>query len=101
MSKFNQSTKGANKTVNKSGHEAYKMQDHEKLTSMVLTTMFGEPKYYGDNSNDLVRLAEKMAVEDPKYLSNLAIYTRRVFNLRSVSHALTAVIARHAREYTR
>lgn len=101
MSKFNQSTKGANKTVNKSGHEAYKMQDHEKLTSMVLTTMFGEPKYYGDNSNELVRLAEKMAVEDPKYLSNLAIYARRVFNLRSVSHALTAVIARHAREYTR
>lgn len=96
MSKFNQSTKGSNITSNKSGHVSYTMTDKEKLVTMVLTTMFGEAKYYGDNSNELVKLSENT---DMEFLSKLAIYSRRKMNMRSVSHALTSVIAKHGKLY--
>lgn len=90
MSKFNKSSNGKNKTTNKSGHVAYKMQDKEKLVSQVLTTFFGEPKYYGDNSKELIHLASTV---DPEFVFQLAIYARVEFNLRSVSHVLTAILA--------
>lgn len=84
------------KTENKSGHVAYKMDDKEKLVSMVLTTMFGEQKYYGDNTSELVQLAEK---SDKEFLCKLAVYARKEAHLRSVSHALTAIIARYGSRY--
>ena len=90
MSKFNQTTTGAMKTVNKCGAPAYKMEDCLKLTTMVLTSMFGEEKYYGDNTSELTKLAESINGE---FLAKLAIYTRKVFHLRSVSHALAAIVA--------
>ena len=91
MAKFNE--KNTVKTVNKSGHVAYDMKDKEKLVTMVLTTFFGEPKYYGDNSNDLVKLATTVAQNEPKFVSNLAVYARKVYHLRSVSHVLTCIVA--------
>lgn len=89
MAKFNQAN--TMKTVNKCGHVAYKMGDKEKLVSMALTTMFNENKFYGDNSNELVKLAEK---SDMAFVAKLATYARRVMNLRSVSHVLACVVAR-------
>lgn len=91
MSKFNSTN--TMKTTNKNGHVAYKYNDKELLVSMVLTTFFQEDKYYGDNSSDLVKLAEKMAKTDPEFVSNLARYARKVMHLRSVSHVLTAIVA--------
>lgn len=97
MAKFNQTV--TRKTVNKCGNIAYTMQDDEKLMSMVLTTMFNEKKYYGDNSNELVRLAE---ISDMDFVSRLAVYARKEMNLRSVSHVLACVVARYGRgAYTR
>jgi hypothetical protein len=90
MSKFNSVSTGARKTKNKSGHVAYSMNMRDKLTHMVLTTMFGEPKFYGDTSNELVQLASSV---DPLFLANLAVYARREMNMRSVSHVLTSVLA--------
>lgn len=90
MSKFNTVSTGARKTKNKSGHIAYSMNVRDRLTNMVLTTMFGEPKFYGDTSNELVQLASSV---DPAFLANLAVYARREMNMRSVSHVLTAVLA--------
>lgn len=91
MSKFN--TTNTRKTVNRSGHAAYSMGDKEKLVSMVLTTFFNEKKYYGDNSKELVDLAEYIAQTDPHFVANLAVYARREMHLRSVSHVLTCVVA--------
>jgi len=101
MSKFNTTTKGSNKITNKSGHVAYKMEDKEKLVTAVLTSMFGEAKYYGNNDKYIVSLATKFAKEDPDFLARLTCYARNVGNMRSISHVLTAIIAREAREYTR
>ena len=91
MSKFN--TTNTNKTLNCEGHVAYNLEDKTKLVTMVCTTFFNENKYYGDNSNELVKLASKLCDSDPKFVSNLAIYARKEMNLRSVSHVLSAIIA--------
>ena len=99
MSKFN--FKNTNKAVNRDGFPAYKMQEKEHLVSAVLTTMFGEPKYYGSTDNDIVVLSTVMADEDPEFLCKLACYARNAANMRSVSHVLACVIAHEAHEYTR
>lgn len=99
MAKFN--VPNTIKTTNRSGYVAYGMPEKEHLVTAVLTTMFGEPKYYGSTDNDIVRLASACAKSDPAFLSKLACYARNVGNMRSVSHVLTAVIASEARDYTR
>lgn len=91
MSKFNETQ--TRKTTNKSGHVAYSMNDKDKLVTQVLTSFFNEPKYYGDNSNELVELAEKVAKNEPRFVSNLARYARKEIHLRSISHVLTCVVA--------
>lgn len=91
MSKFNQTN--TIKTTNKSGHVAYSMGDKEKLVTQVLTSFFNEQKYYGDTSNELVKLAEKVATHDPQFVSNLARYVRKEIHLRSIAHVLTCIVA--------
>lgn len=92
MSKFNLSN--TRKTTNRSGHAAYSMLDKDRLVTMVLTTFFNENKYYGDNSNELVQLAEKLASKDPQFVANLAVYARKEMHLRSVSHVLVSIVAK-------
>lgn len=93
MATFNTTTKGRMKTTNKSGHAAYKMDDRTKLVTMALTTMLGEPKFYGDNTDELIRLAESMCEHgDGEFVAKLAVWARTKGNMRSVSHALIAVV---------
>ena len=99
MSKFN--FKNTNKTENREGFPAYKMQDKEQLVTAVLTTMFGEPKFYGSTDNDIFVLATVICGEEPSFVAKLACYARNVANMRSVSHVLACIIAHEAHEYTR
>lgn len=99
MAKFNKTN--TNKIENCSGHVAYKMSTKEQLMTAVLSTMFGEAKYYGSTDDEIVTLATKVCKKDPAFVSNLACYARNEFNMRSVSHVLTAVVAREASVYTR
>ena len=62
MSKFN--FKNTDKTVNRDGFPAYKMQDKEQLVTAVLTTMFGEPKFYGSTDEDIFVLATVICGEE-------------------------------------
>lgn len=91
MSKFN--TTQTRKTVNKSGHVAYSMNDKDKLVTQVLTSFFNEKKFYGDNSNEMIELAKNVANNDPRFVSNLARYARKEMHLRSVSHVLTCIVS--------
>lgn len=96
MAGFNQTAKGKTLTKNKSGHVAYKLDDKTKLLTMALTTMLGEQKYYGDNSNELIQLAERLCKDgEGEFVAKLAVWARTKGNLRSVSHALMAVVAHH------
>lgn len=92
MSKFN--LKEVFKTKNKSGHAAYKMENKEKLATQVLTSLFNEKKFYGDNSKDIVELVKTVIFEDAKFVANLCIYTRNEMYLRSISHVLLGELAK-------
>ena len=50
MAKFNKTN--TIKTENCSGHAAYSMSKKERLMTAVVTTMFGEEKYYGSTDAD-------------------------------------------------
>lgn len=91
MAKFN--TTNTDKTVNKSGHAAYKMKDKEKLVTQVLTSFFNEKKFYGDNSKEMQETIQRVVATDPQFIAKLAVFTRREFNMRSVSHILVAYLA--------
>lgn len=91
MAKFN--TTNTNKTVNKSGHAAYKMKDKEKLVTQVLTSFFNEKKFYGDNSAEMQETIKGVVATDPQFIAKLAVFARREFNMRSVSHILIAYLA--------
>lgn len=95
MSKFNQTN--TMKTTNKSGHVAYAMPDKERLVTQVLTSLYGEEKYYGDTTNELIKTAEAVLEREPKFVANLARYARKEMHLRSVSHALTALVAHNVK----
>ena len=96
MAKFN-SPRPTIKTVNHEGHAAYQMQAKEKLITQVLTSFFNEEKFYGDNSGDILETLQEVIRVDPEFVSNLAVFARREFNMRSISHVLTAYLA-HAPE---
>lgn len=101
MAKFNETK--TNKTVNKSGHIAYKMKDKEKLVTQVLTSFFNESKFYGDNSAEMQDTIKSVIKTDPQFVANLAVFARREFNMRSVAHVLTAYLAheKEGKPYTR
>ena len=91
MSKFNQTA--TIKTTNREGHVAYSMQPKSKLITQVLTSFFNESKFYGDNSDEMKQLIPSVIKTDPQFVSNLAAFARREFNMRSVSHVLTCFLA--------
>lgn len=96
MATLNATVNGSMRTTNRSGHAAYKIDDRTKLMTMALTSMLGEPKFYGDNTNDLIKLAESMCKSgDGEFVAKMAVWARTKGNLRSVSHALMAVAAHH------
>lgn len=91
MSKFNSSQSA--RTTNRSGHVAYKMPDKQKLVTQVLTSFFNEEKFYGDNSTEMQETIKAVIAKDPQFVANLAVFARREFNMRSVSHVLVAYLA--------
>lgn len=101
MAKFNSTM--TDKTVNKSGHAAYKMRDKEKLVTQVLTSFFNEEKFYGDNSAEMQETIKSVIKTDPQFVANLAVFARREFNMRSVAHVIIAYLAHEVegKPYTR
>lgn len=96
MATFNATSNGRMRTTNRSGHVAYKMDDRTKLVTMALTTMLKEPKFYGDTTDEMLELAAKLCdAGDGEFVAKLAVWARTKGNLRSVSHALIAVVAHH------
>ena len=91
MSKF--SLKAENTAVNKSGHAAYAMTDRTRLVTQVLTSFFNEEKFYGDNSDEITDTLIKVINSDPEFVSKLAVFARREFNMRSIAHVITAYLA--------
>lgn len=91
MSKFN--AQKNMRTVNSCGHAAYVMPEKQKLVTQVLTSFFNEEKFYGDNTADMVKTIKAVIEQDPEFVAKLAVFARREFNMRSVSHVLAAYLA--------
>lgn len=90
---MNKASKNRMKTTNRSGYVAYVLDDKTRLVTMALTTMLGEPKYYGDTTDDMIKLAESLCERgEGEFVAKLAVWARTKGNLRSVSHALVSVV---------
>jgi hypothetical protein len=92
MAKFNAAPEGL-RTENLEGHAAYRMSDKDRLVAQALTAFFGEPKFYGDNAGEIVATAADLASREPEFIARLAVFARREFHIRSVPHALAAILA--------
>jgi 60 kDa SS-A/Ro ribonucleoprotein len=94
MSKFNLGILKTNKTTNNEGAIAYRMNDKEKLVTQVLTSLFNENKFYGDNSHELLNTARNVLKSDAKFVANLCIFARNEMHLRTISHVLVSELAK-------
>lgn len=93
MANFNAVARKCMHTTNRSGHDAYRMDPKTELVSRVASCLVAEPKAYGDTTDELVELTRKVACTDPDFVARLAVYARRVLNLRAVSHLLVVTLA--------
>ena len=91
MSKFN--TAATIKTTNHDGHAAYSMKDKSKLVTQVLTSFFNESRFYAADDRAMIDTMKRVIKSDPVFVSKLAVFARREFNMRSVAHVLTAYLA--------
>jgi 60 kDa SS-A/Ro ribonucleoprotein len=90
MAKLNKKST-VQKNINKEGGESFVMKDEQKLTSMVATCLFNEPKFYGDTSDDIIQLAKQVAKKNPKFILQLAHYARTELYLRTISTVLLTI----------
>ena len=88
MATFNTKTDNSNIIV-----ELHASEERQALVNAVLTNFVNEPKFYGDNTDQLIDCATELAKRDPLFVAKLAVYARTVFNMRTVSAMLACVLA--------
>jgi 60 kDa SS-A/Ro ribonucleoprotein len=95
MAKFNEKKVAKQPTeTNFMGEMAFKMEDKEELVSTVMTT-FLHNEYYEKESDKVSRIQSLLKKVDPLFAAKLAIYARNEGNLRSVTHLVSAEIAKY------
>lgn len=95
MAKFNEKKVAKQPTeTNFMGEMAFKMEDKEELVSTVMTT-FLHNEYYEKESDKVARIQSLLKKVDPLFAAKLAIYARNEGNLRSVTHLVSAEIAKY------
>lgn len=91
MSKFNTAVK--TQTVeNLAGGQAYAQSPEIELTSILLTS-FVNDQFYRSASDTIARVQAIVPKVDPEYGAKLAIYARKEFGMRSISHVLASELA--------
>ena len=95
MGKFNTKNEGVKPTeTNFMGEQAFKLADKEELVSTVMTT-FLQDAYYEKETEITKRILDLMDKVDPLFCAKLAIYVRNEGNLRSVTHLVSAYLAKY------
>lgn len=95
MAKFNEKKVAKQPTEkNFMGELAFKMKDKEELISTVMTT-FLQNSYYEKEETTVKRIQELLKKVDPLFAAKLTIYARNEGNLRSVTHLISADIAKY------
>lgn len=94
MAKFNAKNEGVKPTeTNFMGEMAFKMSDKEELVSTVMTTFLTDA-YYENETEVTKRILGLLDKVDPLFAAKLAIYARNEGNLRSVTHLISAYLAK-------
>jgi 60 kDa SS-A/Ro ribonucleoprotein len=75
------------------GGIAYSLSDRARLIEMSSTWLVNEPKFYGDNSTDIIEHIRKVAEYDPEFVVQLAIYLRNFIGLRTAPSVLLTEVA--------
>ena len=93
--KFNRAPRATVKTIkNAAGGDAYEQSEKLALVSFLLTS-FLKDKFYESESEQLDRLVKMVEdAKDKKFVAKAALFARREFGMRSVTHVVTAEIAR-------
>lgn len=95
MSKYNSKKESVKPTeVNYMRELAFKMADKELLVSTVMTT-FLQNSYYEREDEIVKRITDLVDKVDPLFVAKLAIYARNEGNLRSVTHLVSALLAKY------
>jgi hypothetical protein len=93
MSKFNSTVKSPKTlTTNLAGGEAYSQSAKLELVSILLTS-FVQDTFYKSSSDNLNRVKELLKKVDPKFAAQAAIFARRQWGMRSITHVLASELA--------
>lgn len=99
MSRFNETTKGSSRTINRAGGVAYEQTDELKLASILLTS-FLKNQFYRSAKTSVKEIVELTHNVDPLFAAKAAVYARNVFGMRSVSHVVAAELASRVKGQT-
>ncbi len=91
--KFNNKTKGKNKTLNHEGEEAYRLSPELELYAAVLTSLMGD-QFYEKTGQKIARIRKLIGENDPYFVAQLAIYAKEKMYLRSVPLVLAVELAK-------
>lgn len=95
MGKYNSKKESVKPTVkNFMNEDAFLLKPKEELVSTVLTT-FLQNSYYEREGEIVKRITDLVDKVDPLFVAKLAIYVRNEGNLRSVSHLVSALLAKY------
>lgn len=93
MPRFNNSTgTKTQKTENLAGGQAYAESPELEIVSILLNS-FVTDQFYRSANDTLDRLRTILPSVDAEFAAKLGVYARRVFGMRSISHALAAELA--------
>ena len=95
MGKYNRKKEEVKPTVkNFMNEDAFLLKPKEELVSTVMTT-FLQNSYYESEDEIVKRIKDLVDKVDPLFAAKLAIYARNDGNMRSVSHLVSALLAKH------
>jgi len=99
MSRFNAAAKKAKTpiadTINKAGGRAYSITPKTELVNLLTSSMMAGKGLESD-TEQINRLKDLLTKVDPLFAAKTALYVRKEHGLRSVTHAMSALLARHA-----
>lgn len=95
MARFNSPTE-SNRVENLAGGESFKESPKLEFVSILLTS-FVQNQYYKSKEQGLLDLIGLFDNIDPLFMAKSAIYARREFGMRSITHVVAAELAKRVK----
>jgi 60 kDa SS-A/Ro ribonucleoprotein len=93
MSRFNTATTGT-QTTNLAGGAAFSEDPKTELISL-LSTSFGDDKFYRTHTETFERLKHLLLINDKLFAAKALIYARKELGMRTITHVGAAELAKH------